>query len=219
MDELFRIANRATVLRDGEVVGVVNIKKSNKEEITGMMFGRDLKEQYPKYNQKTKDEVFAIENLSQGSKLSRINLKVNRGEILGIAGLVGAGRTELARAIFGVDSIDSGEIILNGQKVKINSPQDAKNKGIVLIPEDQKTQGLILCLPVDSNITISNLDLFSRKGSFGQRIYTQQFRYCQKTSNQAAKSKKNYKYIKRWESTEGCYCQVDVKGMQGFYFR
>lgn len=164
LDELFRIANRATVLRDGEVVGVVNIKKSNKEEITGMMIGRDLKEQYPKYNQKTKDEVFAIENLSQGSKLSRINLKVNRGEILGIAGLVGAGRTELARAIFGVDSIDSGEIILNGQKVKINSPQDAKNKGIVLIPEDRKTQGLILCLPVDSNITISNLDLFSRKG-------------------------------------------------------
>ncbi|MDK2878929.1 MAG: ribose transport system ATP-binding protein [Thermoanaerobacteraceae bacterium] len=169
LDELFQIADRATVLRDGRLIRTVKMKDVNKELLTKMMIGRDLSEQYPKDNVKRNVEVFRIENLSIQGTSKKISFKLNKGEILGIYGLVGSGRTELARAIFGLDKIESGEMFLEGKAIKINSPRDSINKGIVLIPEDRKNQGLVLSLTIENNITLPHLKSFSKCGIINKK--------------------------------------------------
>jgi ribose transport system ATP-binding protein len=169
LEEIFQIADRVTVLRDGRLVGTKLVSETNKDEIIRMMVGRELKEKIPKQPAEIKSPALTVSHLSRKGVLNDISFTVHKGEILGIAGLVGAGRTELARAIFGADPIDSGEIWLNGNKVEIRSPRDAIRLGIGLVTEDRKALGLILGMVVRENISLANLDSLTRFGFINRK--------------------------------------------------
>lgn len=158
MEELLEIGDRVTVLRDGQLVGTVNIKDTTIDELVRMMVGRTLTEKFPKEFAPIGEESLRVHQLSQGKKLKKISFYAKKGEVVGFAGLMGAGRTELMRALFGADPVDEGEIYINGEKVEMKSPKDAIKYNIGLLTEDRKNQGLILKLDVKQNITLSNLE-------------------------------------------------------------
>jgi ABC-type sugar transport system ATPase subunit len=160
MEELYQITDRITVMRDGRYIGTKETKDVTMDELIAMMVGRELKDLYIRNFHELGEKVFEVKNLSRDNILKDISFSLNKGEILGISGLVGAGRTELARAIFGVDSFKYGKVIIEGREVTINSPQDAMNNGIVLVPESRKEQGLILIKSVGYNITLCVLNEF-----------------------------------------------------------
>ena len=163
MEEIKLLADRITVFRDGCYVGTSRISDITIEGIIRQMVGRKLQEHAPAtFNQSAKDLLKIVDLTSRRSGIETINLTLAKGEILGISGLVGAGRSELARAIFGVDSIDTGDIFIDGRKVKIKSTQDAIEAGIGLVPENRKEQGLLLNMTVGDNITINILKKLSR---------------------------------------------------------
>ena len=172
LEEIFQIADRVTVLRDGHLVGTNPVADTNRNEMIRMMVGRELKESAAA-DQKQPAEISApaltVKNLTRKGVIEDISFTVHRGEVLGIAGLVGAGRTELARAIFGADRIDSGEVWLNGHRVEIRSPRDAIRRGIGLVAEDRKALGLILGMVVRENISLANLDAVTRVGFVNRR--------------------------------------------------
>jgi ribose transport system ATP-binding protein len=157
LEEVFNIADRVTVFRDGKHIATEAIQNLNKEKIIRYMVGRDLAEEFPGKKVEKGKELLAVRNLKSNGTLKNINFHLYAGEILGITGLVGAGRTELARAIFGADPIENKEIYLENQFVTINSPQDAIHHGIGLLTEDRKNQGLILGMSISENITLTNL--------------------------------------------------------------
>ena len=156
-DEIKRICDRATIMRDGKYVATVDVDSCDTDEMIRMMVGRELTDMYPKEKADIGEVVFEAKSFSTEEKLKNCSLYVRKGEILGLAGLMGAGRTEFARAMIGADPILSGEIILNGEKLRIRRPEDAVKRGIGLVPEDRKQQGLILGMSVGKNITLANL--------------------------------------------------------------
>ncbi|MBL8155777.1 MAG: sugar ABC transporter ATP-binding protein [Anaerolineae bacterium] len=162
LDEAFAIGDRITVLRDGRLVATETTGAINMEVLIRHMVGRDLSEQFPKERVPRGAEVLRVENLTQGTRLKNISFSVHAGEIMGIAGLVGAGRTELVRAIFGADPIDAGRIFVDGKPVTIRNPQDAIAHGIALLTEDRKQQGLILQMTTRDNLTLSVLKGLTR---------------------------------------------------------
>lgn len=162
--EIKEICDRITVLRDGCLVGSAEASDVSVQDMIRMMVGRELKDMYPRADRETGEAILEIERLSTKDKLKDISLTLHKGEILGLAGLVGAGRTELARAVFGADEIESGTIRLNGETVRIRSPRDAIRKKIGLVPEDRKSQGLVLMMNVKENITLASLKKFRRGG-------------------------------------------------------
>jgi len=160
MDEIFRVADSITVLRDGELIGTDLAANLDRDKLIGMMVGRELMEvQKREEKHDLADECLVVKNL-KNKKLKDISFSLRRGEILGFAGLVGAGRTELARAIFGIDRIDSGEIFINGEKTNIKNIRDAIAKKIAYVPEDRKHEGLFLVHNIRYNISISVLESF-----------------------------------------------------------
>lgn len=163
IDEIFQIADRATVLKDGKLVGTLDTKDTDKPTIVSMMVGRSLSEAFPQRGKpKEKKEVLALKNVTRDGTLKDVTFKVHSGEILGVAGLVGAGRTELARAIFGADPIDSGEIFLHGEKIKKGSPKNSIKKGIGFVTESRAKDGLVYTLSVRKNLTLTILDKVKR---------------------------------------------------------
>ncbi|MDF2522993.1 MAG: transporter-like protein [Clostridiales bacterium] len=156
LEEVFKIADTITTLRDGEVTGSNPKENVDMDKVIELMIGRKISSMFPTRKVIPGDEILRIENLS-GGKISNINFTVRRGEVVGLAGLVGSGRTEVARAIFGADSKKAGKIFLEGKEIKIHSPIDSVSKGIGLIPENRKDQGLILEMPIKYNITMSNI--------------------------------------------------------------
>ena len=163
LDEVFEIADRAIVFRDGRRAGEVKVADATAEQIIGLMVGRALdRSAVHECMVATQEVVLQVRNLNRKSVLHEINFELHRGEILGLAGLVGAGRTETARAIFGVDRIDTGEIYINGKRVEITSPNSAVKAGLALVPEGRQTQGLVLIQTVERNIALPNLDTLSR---------------------------------------------------------
>jgi ABC-type sugar transport system ATPase subunit len=164
LDEIFEIGDRVTVLRDGELVATDEIKNVTKDLIIRWMVGRDLTNTYPPRTAQPGEVVLEVKNLNRKGMLHDINFSLRRGEILGIAGLVGSGRTELVRALYGADPIDSGEIALNGKPLAIKTPKESIKYGIGLLPEDRKQQGLVLEQPVKSNVTLANLKKVVRRG-------------------------------------------------------
>lgn len=160
MEELFRITDRITVMRDGQYIGTKLTRETSRDELITMMVGRELKDLYVKSEHKIGEVIFEVKELNKKGILNNINFSLRKGEILGIAGLVGAGRTELARAIFGIDKYDSGTIKIDGKEVQIISPLDAMNNGIGLVPEDRKKQGLVLIRSIGYNITLPVLNRF-----------------------------------------------------------
>jgi len=170
LEEVFKIADRVTVLKDGKWQGTQHISETNRAKIIKMMIGREIaafsKRDF--WQEETKN-VLEIINLKNDHFPKPINLKLKQGEILGIAGLVGAGRTELVRAIFGADQISAGQILINGKRVKIRSPKDAVREGIGFVPEDRKAHGLLLDMNVRENMTITNLKQVSRGGFLSRK--------------------------------------------------
>jgi ribose transport system ATP-binding protein len=162
LEETFAISDRVTVLRDGRHVATRPTSELNVDGLIRLMVGRDLSEKFPKETAPRGAEVLRVEGLSQNDKLHDISFNVHAGEVLGIAGLIGAGRTELVRAIFGADPIDSGQILIDGRQVRIHSPSDAIRHGIALLTEDRKQQGLILQMTVRENVTLSVLKRLTR---------------------------------------------------------
>jgi ABC-type sugar transport system ATPase subunit len=162
MEEFYKITDRITVMRDGRYIGTKETKTVTTDELIAMMVGRELKDLYIRNFHEFGEKVFEVKNLSRNNVLNDISFSLNKGEILGVSGLVGAGRTELARAIFGVDSFKSGKVIIEGKEITINSPQDAMDNGIVLVPESRKEQGLILIKSVGYNITLCVLNEFMK---------------------------------------------------------
>ena len=169
LEEVFQIADRVTVLRDGELVQTKNVADTDRDDIIRMMVGRELKESIPKAAAEPGDIALEVKGLNRAGALRDVSFEVRRGEILGLAGLVGAGRTEVARAIFGADPIDSGEIRVNGRAVKIKSPRHAISLGIGLVTEDRKALGLVLGMAVRENISLANLGVLSRLGFVSRR--------------------------------------------------
>lgn len=167
LDELPVIADRVTVLRDGQVVGTYDMADTNRQELIRLMVGRELSAIFPKREVERGDIALELRSItSRASGLRDINLSVHRGEIVGLAGLVGAGRTELARIIFGLDHADSGEVRVHGNAVRILTPAQAISYGIAYLPEDRRRQGVILEMPVSANVTLASLRNLKRFGSF-----------------------------------------------------
>lgn len=164
IEEVFAIADRVTVLRDGQLVGVAPISEVDMGQVVRMMVGRELGEMYPKEEVARQEVVLRVKGLSRGHDLWDIDLELYSGEILGLAGLVGAGRTLLARALFGIDPVDKGEIWIDSRPVRLDSPQKAIALGMGFVPEERTAQGLFLGMAVRQNITISALGKISRLG-------------------------------------------------------
>jgi len=163
LEELQHITDRIIVLRDGQYVITLDFDQTNLDEIVAYMVGREITEKFPRIHCKKGKKILEVKNLNAGRLVRDINFELFEGEIVGIAGLMGAGRTETTRAIFGVDQKDRGEIILDGRQVKIGRPEDAIRAGIVLVPEDRKKDGLCTKLSVADNIALPNLDILCNK--------------------------------------------------------
>jgi len=169
LEELQHIADRVIILRDGQYVTSIEYQKTNLDEIVSYMVGREITEKFPHIERKKGKKILEIKNLNAGRMVRDIHLDLYEGEIVGIAGLMGAGRTETTRAIFGVDPKISGEIILDGKEVHIKKPKDAIRAGIVLAPEDRKKDGLCTKLSVADNIALPNLDILCNKAGVVNR--------------------------------------------------
>ena len=160
MSELKQIADRITVIRDGEYIGTRDTNKTTTDELIAMMVGRQLTNYYTRTYGNPTEKILEVKNLSDGKLLRDVSFDVYKGEILGFAGLVGAGRSEVMRSLFGVDSYTEGEILLNGEVVKFQNPDDAMKHGLALVPESRKREALFLSQSVKYNITIKTLDQF-----------------------------------------------------------
>jgi ribose transport system ATP-binding protein len=168
LDEIPQIGQRVTVLRDGKRIGTLPVKEAQEKDLIRMMVGRELKELFPKEKVAVGPEILKIEHLNVPGKLKDINLSLHKGEILAISGLIGAGRTELARALFGIDKIESGNIFIGGKRVSISSPWEAIELGLGFLTEN-RWDGLIPRLPVAANITLSSLGQLRRLGFLRRR--------------------------------------------------
>ncbi|MEG2710884.1 MAG: sugar ABC transporter ATP-binding protein [Clostridia bacterium] len=194
MEEILELADNVIVLRDGRLVGEMGREAMTENRIVEMMVGRELNEIFAKYPAKIGDVVMEGKHLSVGY-VKDVNFAVRSGEILGFSGLVGAGRSEVMRLVFGVDKKDGGEVFLNGQRVEIRCPADAIEAGIALVPEDRKEQALILGMSIKQNITLPILQKM-KKGLFydksGEdslaREYVQKLRVATPSINQAVKN-------------------------------
>lgn len=163
LEELKHIVDRVTIMRDGHYITTMNFDENRMDEIISHMVGREIKEKFPKVECEKGQKVLEVKHLNAGKMVKDINFSVYAGEIVGIAGLMGAGRTETTRAIFGVDPKDSGDIYVDGKLVKISCPMDAIRNGVVLAPEDRKKDGLCTKLSIRSNLALPNLDLICNK--------------------------------------------------------
>ena len=164
MDELKQISDRITVMRDGTYIDTVKTKEVEIKQIISMMVGREIYvEGHAKETDKSKPIVLEVKNLKSGRHIKDVSFELHQGEILGFAGLMGAGRTEVARAIFGADKFESGEILINGKKVDIKSPRDAVQHGVGYLSEDRKRYGVALGLDIATNTVLASLPNFTNK--------------------------------------------------------
>jgi ribose transport system ATP-binding protein len=157
LEEIFEIGDRVTCMRDGEYVGTHKVCDVTRDDIIRMMVGRELKDEFPKEIFERGPEKLRVEGLTRHGAFDDVSFAVNKGEIVGLTGLVGAGRTEVARAIFGADHIDGGQIFLDGAPITVKSPQDAIRQGVGLLTEDRKGQGLVLGMTIRENTSLANL--------------------------------------------------------------
>lgn len=164
MEEIFRMCDRISVLRDGSFLGTEQIAQTNVDRIVQLMVGREIGDRYPERSHSPGGERLRVEGLGDGKKLQKISFSVRAGEIVGIAGLMGAGRTEMMRLLFGADKKKTGKIVIDGQEARITDPASAIQAGVVLVTEDRKHQGLILDMSVRENLAITNYEQIARSG-------------------------------------------------------
>jgi ribose transport system ATP-binding protein len=158
LEEVKQICDRATILRDGEVVATVEVSDTSVEELTRLVLGRRLAEKFPRRQARIGQEILRVQSLTCYDKFEDVTFTLNAGEILGVFGLVGSGRTALLRAIFGLDAVDEGQLYLDRRLAHIHSPQDAISHGLGLLTEDRQRQGLLLEMGVSENITLTALE-------------------------------------------------------------
>ncbi len=163
LEELQHIVDRVTIMRDGQYITSMEFDSVNMEQIISFMVGREIKEKFPRVECEKGKKVFEVKNLNAGKMVRDISFSVYEGEIVGFAGLMGAGRTETTRAIFGVDPKESGEIYVDDKEVEIRCPMDAIRNGVVLAPEDRKKDGLCTKLSIRHNLALPNLDIVCNK--------------------------------------------------------
>jgi ABC-type sugar transport system, ATPase component len=164
LEELARITDRITILRDGKFISTHKFSEITLPEIIAKMVGRNLKEKFPRIESVPGRTILEVKNLNAGKNVRDVSFKLREGEILGFAGLMGAGRTETVRALFGADPKETGEIFLDGKNVVIRQPADAIKAGLFAVPEDRKHDGLCVKLSVIDNLTMPNLDMVSAAG-------------------------------------------------------
>jgi len=164
LEELYSLADRVTVLRDGSYVDTRSMKDVTRDDLIRMMVGRTITNLFPKQEVRAGDVILKVENLSRAGSFHEVSFELRRGEILGLAGLVGAGRTNVARAIFGVEPASGGSIQVDGREVLITSPQQAIQLGLAYVPEDRQLHGLIPAMPLTPNISLPILHHFAQLG-------------------------------------------------------
>jgi len=172
LEELSKIADRITILRDGKFISTHAFKDITLPEVIAKMVGRNLKEKFPRIECEAGKTILEVKNLNAGKNVRGVSFKVREGEILGFAGLMGAGRTETIRALFGADPKESGTVILDGKTVTVRQPSDSIKAGIFAVPEDRKHDGLCVKLNVIDNLTMPNLDMISSLGLINPRKAT-----------------------------------------------
>ncbi len=163
IDEVFELCDRVSIMRDGHYIATKNVQQTTRRELVSLMVGRELVESYPQRSPVKHDVVLEVQGLT-GNGVRDINFQLNRGEILGLGGLVGCGRTELAKLLFGAAELESGQILVNGEPVQIKTPFAAIKLGIGLIPEDRKREGVFVDYPLDWNVVIMCLRRIARHG-------------------------------------------------------
>lgn len=178
LEEIFKIGNRVTVLRDGKYIDNRSVSELTRDEMVKMMVNRDLDDHIPKIKAEIGDVVLEVEDVSVKNRLHDISFKLRKGEVLGIAGLMGAGRTRLAKTLFGAEKIEKGRIVVDGTVVQMSSPRDSINAGIGLVTEDRKNEGLILDLSMKQNICLPNMKKFVSNGWINSRIENQTVDNC-----------------------------------------
>lgn len=178
LEEIFEIADRVTVLRDGKVIDTLNVKDVDKKTLVRLMVGREVSE-YMQHtaNYSTEEVALKVENLTSDGVFENVSFELKRGEILGISGLVGSKRTDVVRAIFGADKFTGGNIYMNGKPIKIKSPNKAIKAGIALLPEERKSQGFIKLMSNDMNVNISSLDKSMKRGKLDYRALKKNTEY------------------------------------------
>jgi ABC-type sugar transport system, ATPase component len=169
LEEIFQIGDRVTILRDGHHILTDNISNINMSQIIEGIAGRKIKNMYPYSPKKPGGPVLEVKNLC-GDRFKNVNMTVRAGEIVGVSGLIGAGRTETVRAVFGIDKYTSGEVLIEGKKVPKRSPEKAAKMGMCLLPEDRKVEGLALPLSIRENTTISSLNYLNPTGIVNERL-------------------------------------------------
>jgi inositol transport system ATP-binding protein len=170
MDEIFKICDELTVFRDGQYIGTKEAHELDQETLIQMMVGREIKQVFHKEKAEIKEVVLSVKNLSRKGKFQNVSFEVRKGEILGVAGLMGAGRTEVIESIFGIDPPDSGDIYIRGEKVKIKVPQDAIKHRMALLTEDRKLTGAFLPISIKENMIISNINRFLKFGYINKKL-------------------------------------------------
>ena len=170
LDEIFRVADRVTVLRDGESVATLDRTALDRAELIHLMVGRELSAVFPKRSVAQGDVVFEVRGLTnRAAGVHDVSFWVRRGEILGIAGLVGSGRTELAESIFGLRGRDAGDMVLGGAPLQVATPRDAIAAGIAYVPEDRRRHGVVLDMPITANTSLANLRAVACRGIINRR--------------------------------------------------
>lgn len=163
LEEIFQIADKITVLKDGHTAGEVTASEATTDGIIQLMIGRKLTAMFPKRKKMIGEEIFSVKDIKRGKIVNNVSFSLRSGEVLGLTGLIGSGRTETLRTIFSADSKDSGQIFINNQAKEINSPRQAVRAGVALVPEDRKNHGVILSMSVKENITMSMLETVAGK--------------------------------------------------------
>ncbi|RZT21187.1 sugar ABC transporter ATP-binding protein [Fictibacillus sp. BK138] len=164
MEEIFAICDRITVMRDGKTVDTKVVSETNFDDVVRKMVGRELTDRFPERQSSVGKTMLEVKNAARNGVFENVSFSVKSGEVVGVAGLMGAGRTEIMRALFGLDKLDSGEIWLDGKKAVIKNPSEAVKLGIGFITEDRKTEGLVLDFSIRDNMALPNLTSFSKKG-------------------------------------------------------
>jgi len=178
LEEVKEIGDRATVLRDGKKVGTNDVSELEIPDLIRMMVGRELDEMFPEVDAEHGDEAIRVEHLEREGVLHDVNFSVKKGEVLGVTGLVGAGRTEMVRAIFGADPVDGGTVYLEGEPARIDSPKQAIDQGVGLVTEDRRNEGLAMDLSLKDNVTLANLNKFLSYGWIREGDETESAKSC-----------------------------------------
>ncbi|MCL4415544.1 MAG: sugar ABC transporter ATP-binding protein [Actinobacteria bacterium] len=170
LDEVFLISDRITVLRDGKNVGTLTTKEATKKELIKLMIGRELSDMYPKKKIEKKEVILQVKNLSSGRNFKDISFNLQKGEILGIYGLLGSGKSEIGKSLFGRSRTDSGQIFISGCNIKITNTSDAISHKIGFVPADRKRNGIIEILNVKQNLTIANIKALGKNGFINKKV-------------------------------------------------